>query len=102
MSPIRRRVERRHSLPRGERQKALLVSNASSHKWETCTSSYSAYEAFGNLGGDFRLLFWAIRTRLQSRLFLFVARKIVSWAFLSGDLKPDSRERLRGWHTLSP
>jgi len=33
---------------------------------------------------------------------LFVARKIVSWDFLNGDLKPDSRERLRGWHTSSP
>jgi cold-inducible RNA-binding protein len=55
-----------------------------------------------HIDGDFRLLFRAIRTRLQSRLFLFVARKIVSWDFLNGDLKPDSRERLRGWHTSSP
>ena len=36
---------------------------------------------------------------LYFRLFLFVARKIVSWDFLNGDLKPDSRERLHGWHT---
>ena len=36
------------------------------------------------------------------RLFLFVARKIVNRDFLNGDLKPDPRERLRGWHTLSP
>jgi hypothetical protein len=55
-----------------------------------------------HIDGDFRLLFRAIRPTLGSRLFLFVARKIVSWDFLSGDLKPDSRERLRGWHTLSP
>jgi cold-inducible RNA-binding protein len=55
------------------------------------------------LKGSSRRLSLAIsddKAESRVRLFLFVARKIVNWDFLNGDLKPDSRERLRGWHTF--